>query len=80
MFLKELFENKKMTKKQKIKVFFRKILFYKIYNLYFFSLKNSKFKDLIFYKTQKELEKKIKEKFLENRQKNESKFWRSYGW
>lgn len=85
MILKQLYENKKMTLEEKIKIIIKKSV-YRIYTHRCWRLpqewinKYTKYEDLIFYKTEKELRKKINKNFWSRAQEYEAQFWKSYGW
>lgn len=84
MILKQLYENKKMTLKEKIKVLIKKSI-YKIYADRCWILpkewidKYAEYEYLIFYRTEKELKEKIAKNSLRRAQECESRFWKSYG-
>lgn len=84
MFLKQLYSNKKMTLKEKIKTIIKRSV-YKIYTHRSWIFiewinKYAKYEDLIFYRTEKELEEKISKNILSRAQEYEAQFWKSYGW
>ena len=84
MIYQQLYENKKMTIEEKIKVLIKKSI-YKIYTDRCWILPEewideyAEYEELIFYRTEEELKEKLYENHLRRMQWYESRFWKSYG-